>query len=143
MGTMSTMPAPGSSSTDNVEPRAPSSNSDAAETTSIVSFDLPAPSEEITLSSLASHSEKAALEDEWEKQGIGFQTRAEQIYKLQNSQSAGPSSGSELLESLIKQNLMWDQYDRVLGEQDTELQRRIESMKAKRQDKGNEKDKSV
>lgn len=93
-----------------------------------------------SMASLASHSEKAALEDEWEKQGIGYQTRAEQLYKLQRSNNDNnnnrsgpiPASGSELLEGLIKQSLLWDQYDRVVGEQDSELQNRIEAIKEKR-----------
>lgn len=101
-----------------------------------IAFDLPSPDHKIPIASLASHSEKAALEDEWEKQGIGYQTRAEQIYKQQTiNTSGGPLSGSELLESLIKQNLIWDQYDRVVGEQDSQLQGRVEAMKAKRQGK--------
>jgi Sec-independent protein translocase protein TatA len=100
-----------------------------------IAFDLPAPDQKIPLASLASHSEKAALEDEWEKQGIGYQTQAEQLYRQQNSHSSGPATGSELLEALIKQNLIWDQYDRVVGEQDSQLQGRIEAMKAKRQGK--------
>lgn len=107
----------------------------SADATQSISFDLPNPSQKISLASLASHSEKAALEDEWEKQGIGFQTRAEQLYKLQNNQHGGPASGSELLASLIKQNLLWDQYDRVVGEQDAQLQERIEAAKARRQGK--------
>ena len=117
------------------------SEGSSADETRTVAFDLPAPSQKRSLpvASLASHSEKAALEDEWEKQGIGYQTRAEQMYKRQMSQISGPASGSQLLEGLIKQNLMWDQYDRVAGEQDAQLHERIEAMKAKRQEKDKDK----
>lgn len=97
-----------------------------------------------TISLSASHSEKAALEEEWEKQGIGYQTRAEQLYKLQRRRptlhdtSGGssqplPASGSEILEALIKQNLLWDQYDRVVGEQDLQLQNRMAAMQQQKQ----------
>jgi hypothetical protein len=108
--------------------------------TQTISFDLPAlsTSKPVPLASLASHSEKAALEDEWEKQGIGYQTRAEQLYKEQKKAVRGPASGSELLESLIKQQLLWDQYDRVVGEQDSHVQRRIDARTA-----GEEREKPV
>jgi hypothetical protein len=90
-----------------------------------------------TIASSASHSEKAALEDEWEKQGIGYQTRAEQWYKEQRQRRQGgtplPASGSELLEALIKQNLLWDQYDRVVGEQDLQLQQRMATIQQQQQ----------
>jgi Sec-independent protein translocase protein TatA len=120
-----------------VEESSTAANSDSHQA---IAFDLPALNQKIPLASLASHSEKAALEDEWEKQGIGYQTQAEQLYRQQqnsNGTTGGPSSGSELLEALIKQNLIWDQYDRVVGEQDSQLQGRIEAMKAKRGQGGN------
>lgn len=86
------------------------------------------------LHNLAAHSETAVLEEEWEKRGIGFQTQAEQIQKSKSALSGNPS-GSEILESLIKQSLTWDQYDKVVGEQDQDLQNRIATMKEKRKDK--------
>jgi Sec-independent protein translocase protein TatA len=75
------------------------------------------------------HTERAVLEDEWEKRGIGFRAKAEQH---RSSSIDGSPSGSELLEHLIKQNLIFDQYDRVVGQQDAQLQDRIEGMKEKR-----------
>ena len=96
------------------------------------------PSTSISTSTL--HSEKAALEEEWEKQGIGYQTRAEQLYKERrknsnnNNYNGRPTaeaavvlSGSELLESLIRQQLLWDQYDRVVAEQNSHIQSRIDA----------------
>ena len=92
-----------------------------------------------TTSMSTSHSEKAALEEEWEKQGIGYQTRAEQLYKERrkknnnNNHNGRPTaeaavvSGSELLESLIRQQLLWDQYDRVVAEQNSHIQSRIDA----------------
>jgi Sec-independent protein translocase protein TatA len=90
----------------------------------------------LTPPSTSSLSEKAALEEEWEKQGIGYQTRAEQLYKEtrgrnnnNNNNNKGTTlpSGSELLESLIRQQLLWDQYDRVVAEQNSHVQRRMDA----------------
>jgi Sec-independent protein translocase protein TatA len=83
------------------------------------------------------HTERAVLEDEWEKRGIGFRAKAEQH---RSSSIDGSPSGSELLEHLIKQNLIFDQYDRVVGQQDAQLQDRIEGMKEKRR---NDKDRKT
>ena len=86
----------------------------------------------LTPPSTSSLSEKAALEEEWDKQGIGYQTRAEQLYKEtrgRNNNNKGTTlpSGSELLESLIRQQLLWDQYDRVVAEQNSHVQRRMDA----------------
>jgi Sec-independent protein translocase protein TatA len=87
----------------------------------------------------AIQSERATMEEEWEKQGIGFRSRAEMgsgisggIPSNDSNTSGDAWTGSELLENLIKQNLIFDQYDRVVGEQDDEMQQRIEKVKAKR-----------
>jgi Sec-independent protein translocase protein TatA len=81
-------------------------------------------------------SERATMEEEWEKQGIGFRSRAEQGEWMAGSGSSSnmgeAKTGSELLENLIKQNLIFDQYDRVVGEQENEMQQRIEKIKQKR-----------
>lgn len=103
------------------------------------SFDLPTSNEPIPLASLAAHSEMAALEDEWEKQGIGYQTRAEQIFKEQAKSIGGPASGSQVLEALIKQNLLWDQYERVVSEQESQVQGRIDARKSDLESKSGKK----
>jgi Sec-independent protein translocase protein TatA len=78
-------------------------------------------------------TERAVMEDEWEKQGIGFRSRAEQGLWMGNSASEGAAkTGSELLENIIKQNLIFDQYDRVVAGQDAQMQERIDSFKEKR-----------
>lgn len=71
-----------------------------------------------------SHSVAAVAEEQWEKTGIGFRTKAEQGTGFWNSSttigsSTGSSSsgqsiggGSSLLADLIQQNLIHDQYDR-------------------------------
>lgn len=85
---------------------------------------------------------RATAEEEWEKQGIGFRSRAEQGLWLGNGSShgvhgAGGKTGSELLENIIKQNLIFDQYDRVVGEQEDAMQKRIDEIRESR-NKGTE-----
>ena len=76
---------------------------------------------------------RATAEEEWEKQGIGFRSRAEQGLWLGTGSSegvhnTGGKTGSELLENIIKQNLIFDQYDRVVGEQEAAMQQRIDDI---------------
>lgn len=85
-------------------------------------------------------TERAVMEDEWQKQGIGFRSRAEQGVWMGNSDSEGsPKTGSELLENIIKHNLIFDQYDRVVGEQEAQMQERVDSFKGRRKKGGKEK----
>jgi hypothetical protein len=84
-------------------------------------------------------TERAVIEEEWEKQGIGFRSRAEEGRWLGNRvdvKGTGGKTGSELLENLIKQNLIFDQYDRVVGEQEAATRQRIEDIKERRKDGG-------
>lgn len=85
----------------------------------------------------------AVAEEEWEKQGIGFRSRAERGVGLGYSDEDANNplnSGSSILANIYKNNLMFDQYDRVVEEQDGILQSKIDSLQAKReqdkQDKG-------
>jgi hypothetical protein len=90
----------------------------------------------------AIQTERAVMEDEWEKQGIGFRSRAEQMGTNNNNNNNNTSSsdntktGSELLEHLIKQNLIFDQYERVVGEQEAQMQERMESFQKEKGRKG-------
>mmetsp|Transcript_80368 Transcript_80368/g.162796 ORF Transcript_80368/g.162796 Transcript_80368/m.162796 type:complete len:103 (-) Transcript_80368:852-1160(-) len=97
------------------------------------------------------------MEEEWTKQGIGFRARAEQGEWRSDGDAitAGiggdggfgePSvvdttraTGSELLEHLERQCLIFDQYDRVVGEQEAEMERRVERIQNERleQKRGN------
>lgn len=70
----------------------------------------------------------AVAEDEWEKQGIGFTSIAEQ---RGSDTGAGPS-GAKLLSNLIQQSLIYDQHDRVVQEQQDALQSKVYSAQAKR-----------
>ena len=77
---------------------------------------------------------RATAEEEWEKQGIAFRSRAEQglwlgMTSSQGVHNAGGKTGSELLENIIKQNLIFDQYDRVVGEQEAAMQKRIDEIR--------------
>lgn len=90
----------------------------------------------------------AVAEEEWEKQGIGFKSRAELgTGGYWGDQSGGGGlgggninnnvhqmSGSSLLSDLVQQSLIHDQYDRAVLEQDEMLRRKVE----KSRDKNNE-----
>jgi Sec-independent protein translocase protein TatA len=75
----------------------------------------------------AYQTERAVMEEEWEKRGIGFRSVAEQGAWMGNTADVTTSNnGSELLANLIKDNLIFDQYDRVVGAQEAKLEERIE-----------------
>jgi len=67
---------------------------------------------------------KAIAEDEWQKRGIGFKSRAEKgtfgswaVHAGdQSSASSATAGGAAILASLIQENLIYDQYDRVTQE---------------------------
>ena len=63
----------------------------------------------------------AVAENEWEKQGIGFRSRAEQG----SSSHAGPT-GAQILANLLQESLIYDQHDRVIQEQDEALRQKVE-----------------
>jgi len=82
-------------------------------------------------------SEKAVMEEEWLKQGIGFKAQAEQGSWLAEScdetvMDTTRATGSELLEHLERQCLIFDQYDRVVGEQEKEMEERVERIQNQR-----------
>jgi Sec-independent protein translocase protein TatA len=66
----------------------------------------------------------AVAEEQWQKQGIGFQSRAEQ--------GLGDATGSAMLSNLYQQTLIFDQHDRVVYEQDEVLRSRVEENKLKK-----------
>ena len=90
-------------------------------------------------------SERAVMEEEWTKQGIGFKAQAEMgswNYSEGSSNFDDESivdttraTGSELLEHLERQCLIFDQYDRVVGEQEKEMEERVERIQNERKNK--------
>jgi Sec-independent protein translocase protein TatA len=67
----------------------------------------------------------AIAEDEWEKQGMGFRSRAERGVGLGYSDQDANNplnSGSSILAHIYKQNLIYDQYNRVTQLQATSKQ---------------------
>jgi Sec-independent protein translocase protein TatA len=66
----------------------------------------------------------AVAEDEWARQGIAFASKAEQGAGKDVS-----TSGSVLLSKLLQQSLIFDQYDRVVAEQDIALQAKVKQAK--------------
>lgn len=88
-----------------------------------------------------SQSVAAVAEEEWEKRGIGFKTKAERGTGFWSGAGGGGGTsssgnagviggGSLLLSDLIQQNLIHDQYDRVVMEQDREMQERMDRAEA-------------
>jgi Sec-independent protein translocase protein TatA len=72
--------------------------------------------------------ERAVIEEEWEKQGIGFRAMAEQgEWKggIGGTWETSKATGSELLEYLERQCLIFDQYDQALAEKDRTLLQRM------------------
>ena len=109
-----------------------------------VTLDIADPTQRQTIaleriSSSEAQSERAVLEEEWVQQGIGFKARAEMMGNNDQANTTNsdiPKSGSEILENLIKQNLIFDQYDRVVGKQEQEMKDRIDAIKEKRKPRG-------
>jgi Sec-independent protein translocase protein TatA len=67
----------------------------------------------------------AIAEDEWEKQGMGFRSRAERGVGLgyTDQQASNPlNSGSSILAHIYKQHLIYDQYERVTQQEATIMQ---------------------
>ena len=88
----------------------------------------------------AVQSERAVMEEEWTKQGIGFKAQAEIGSWTQDSNDDSivdttGATGSELLEHLERQCLIFDQYDRVVGEQEREMEERVERIQNERKQK--------
>lgn len=73
----------------------------------------------------------AVAEEEWVRQGIDFKSRAELGAGLGSNYDQS-SAGSVLLSNLIRETLIFDQYDRTVNEQDQALQSRIDKIQEKR-----------
>jgi Sec-independent protein translocase protein TatA len=76
--------------------------------------------------------ERAVMEEEWEKQGIGFRSVAEQgQWKVPTSShgtatwDTSKATGSELLEYLERQCLIFDQYDQAVAKENRAMQERM------------------
>jgi Sec-independent protein translocase protein TatA len=77
----------------------------------------------------------AVVEEEWATQGISFRSRAEQGSGLRDGAVQQSTSGSAVLANLLQQTLIFDQYDRVVQEQDNILQSKMDSIQEKVQEK--------
>ncbi|GAX20705.1 hypothetical protein FisN_7Hh014 [Fistulifera solaris] len=67
----------------------------------------------------------AVAEEEWKRQGIDFVSRAE---RGTNSRLNVEKSGSATLAFLLKESLLFSQYDRMVQEQEQALQKRMTAM---------------
>mmetsp|Transcript_521 Transcript_521/g.950 ORF Transcript_521/g.950 Transcript_521/m.950 type:complete len:269 (-) Transcript_521:94-900(-) len=86
-----------------------------------------------------SRSIAAVAEEEWEKQGIGFRSVAEQgnqkgIDSNDPSSSNSVKGGATILSNFIRQSLIYDQYERTVREQDEALRSRVEKVRQERSD---------
>ncbi len=86
-----------------------------------------------------SRSIAAVAEEEWEKQGIGFQSIAERgnykgIVSSDPSSSNGVKGGAIILSNFIRQSLIYDQYERTVREQDEALRSRVDKVRQERSD---------
>ena len=70
-----------------------------------------------------SRSIAAVAEEEWPNQGIGFRSRAE--IGINNKHD---NSGSMILADVIKESLIYDQYQRVVTEQDDILKSKMDDI---------------
>ena len=93
-----------------------------------------------TNSNLAPRSQSVAAvaEEEWNKRGIGFKSRAERGTGFWHTPEAAAAAsgkaiggGSSLLADLIQQNLIHDQYERAVMEQDQEMQDKMDRAKVR------------
>jgi Sec-independent protein translocase protein TatA len=73
----------------------------------------------------------AVAEEEWATQGISFRSRAEQGSGLRDGAIQQSTSGSAVLANLLQKTLIFDQYDRVVQEQDNILQSKMDSIQEK------------
>lgn len=87
-------------------------------------------------------SSLAAAEQAWENQGIGFQSAAERGVGLSSGYNR-EQAGSVILSKLLHESLMFDQYDRVVAEQDAVLQSKVSTIQEKYEAKKNEKEVST
>ena len=71
----------------------------------------------------------AVAQEEWAKQGIAFTSKAELGSGLHSYDAA--SSGSVLLANMIQQSLIFDQYDRVVAQQDQAFQSKMQQAQDK------------
>lgn len=69
----------------------------------------------------------AVAEEEWERQGIAFKSKAERGAGIVNYDPS--TSGSAMLAHVLTQSLIFDQYDRVVREQDRSLQSKAEKIR--------------
>lgn len=93
-----------------------------------------------------SHAVAAVAEEEWEKRGIGFKSRAEKgTFGGWKDETGGTNQivgGASILDDLMRQSLIYDQYDRTVKEQDDILQSKIENRIRRRNDEENSDNKS-
>lgn len=93
------------------------------------------------------HSVAAVAEEQWQKRGIGFVSKAEMGAHRRASGSGNDSSysppggGSFLLADIMQESLIHDQYDRAVKEQDDLLRSKAELIQSKHKNQPDERSK--
>jgi len=90
-------------------------------------------------SSTREQSVAAIAEDEWAKRGIGFRSRAEQgtFGSWAGNDGGQNKGGASILNELLSETLIYDQYDRVIKEQQEALQSKADQVQKDRQKRQN------
>lgn len=78
-------------------------------------------------------SSLAVAEQVWANQGIGFSSAAERGVGLSSSNSGynRDQAGSVILSKLLQESLIFDQYDRIVAEQNAVLQSKVTTIQEK------------
>jgi len=109
----------------------PISNQSTLPSINIPTSSTPPPPPPPPFNASKSQSIAAIAEEEWPKQGIGFKSRAEIGYNSNDT----ANSGSVILSDIIKESLIYDQYQRVVQEQDDILKSKIHNVANDRKNK--------
>ena len=83
--------------------------------------------------SAINQSSLAVAEQVWTNQGIGFSSAAERGVGLSSSNAAynRDQAGSVILSKLLQESLIFDQYDRIVAEQNAALQSKVSTIQEK------------
>ena len=94
-----------------------------------------APNERNFMSQSAiNQSSLAVAEQVWANQGIGFSSAAERGVGISSSSTTGynrDQAGSVILSKLLQESLIFDQYDRIVAEQNATLQSKVSTIQEK------------
>lgn len=93
----------------------------------------PSSNQNFTSQSAINQSSLAVAEQVWTNQGIGFSSAAERGVGLSSSNTSynRDQAGSVILSKLLQESLIFDQYDRIVAEQNAALQSKVSTIQEK------------